>query len=187
MIILRKEFAKLVSEGQKKEYPRSTLLRMKSTLSGLIWRMVTCGPWESFTSMRKVTLFHVTVYVYVMKDDRLFFSLCRISATQILQSSGFDKSRPSVIDTFTDILIRYIDLLGSTAKTFAEVAGRSSVHLEDLRGAFENTGVFFKEEGVEEFILWCKGGAVQEARRVSGVGSRDTRDWLSSGCAWQQN
>ncbi|KAG5520131.1 hypothetical protein PMAC_001207 [Pneumocystis sp. 'macacae'] len=121
--------------------------------------------------------------------ERFFFALARISAIQILRSAGISRAKHSVMDSFTDIFIRYLLLLGTTAKKFAEMSGRPLVQMEDLRAAMENIGLLDTSSGeddvepVETFINWCKGPFTAELRHISGQESRPDHSnvgWLDS-------
>ncbi|KAG4303835.1 hypothetical protein PORY_002764 [Pneumocystis oryctolagi] len=121
--------------------------------------------------------------------ERFFFALARISAIQILRSAGISRAKHSVTDSFTDIFIRYLLLLGTTAKHFAEMSGRPFVEMEDLRAAMENTGVLGVSsieddvEPVNIFLEWCKGSFAEELRHISGQESKPDHPnigWLDS-------
>ncbi|ODQ50695.1 hypothetical protein SAICODRAFT_21362 [Saitoella complicata NRRL Y-17804] len=73
--------------------------------------------------------------------DTFYFSLARISALQILRASGIDRARPSVIDSFTDILVRYLLLLATSARDNAILAGREGADVLDVRTAMGECGV----------------------------------------------
>ncbi|BFZ64472.1 hypothetical protein YB2330_005618 [Saitoella coloradoensis] len=73
--------------------------------------------------------------------DTFYFSLARISALQILRASGIDRARPSVIDSFTDILVRYLLLLATSARDNAVLAGREGADVLDVRTAMGEYGV----------------------------------------------
>lgn len=106
--------------------------------------------------------------------ERFFFALARISAIQIMRSAGISRAKHSVTDSFTDIFIRCLLLLGTTAKHFAEMSGRPLVEMEDLRAAMETTGVLSASSGeddvepIKEFIEWCKSSSTAELRHISG-------------------
>ncbi|KTW30598.1 hypothetical protein T552_00315 [Pneumocystis carinii B80] len=110
--------------------------------------------------------------------ERFFFSLARISAIQVLRSAGITRAKPVVADSFTDIFIRYLVLLGTTAKHFAEISGRPLVEMEDLRAAMESIGLLGVSsaeddvEPIEIFLNWCKGNFTAELRQLSGQESK---------------
>ncbi|TGZ77388.1 hypothetical protein EX30DRAFT_295641, partial [Ascodesmis nigricans] len=114
-----------------------------------------------------------------MSDADLFFSLLRISAAQILRAAGLTTAKPSVLDAFTDILRRYLILLGTTTRDMAELNNRIEPDISDVRKALEHVGlirpinVFSDPEdgdtrGVEAFVEWFRGGQEREMRRVAG-------------------
>jgi histone H3/H4 len=77
-------------------------------------------------------------------DNPFYFSIARISAAQILRAAGLDRSKPSTLDALTDILVRYIHLLGTQSMLFALAAGREEVSIRDARMAMEELGVIAK-------------------------------------------
>ena len=77
-------------------------------------------------------------------DNPFYFNLARISSAQILRAAGSDRTRPSTLDTLTDILIRYLHLLGTESMSFALAAGRREADIRDVRLAMESIGVIAK-------------------------------------------
>jgi transcription initiation factor TFIID subunit 3 len=77
-------------------------------------------------------------------DNPFYFSLARISAAQILRAAGIDRTRPSTLDTLTDILIRYLHLLGTQSTSFTLAAGRPLSDIRDVRLAMEDLGIISK-------------------------------------------
>ncbi|KAA8894129.1 hypothetical protein FN846DRAFT_975739 [Sphaerosporella brunnea] len=115
-----------------------------------------------------------------MSDSELFFSLLRISAIQALRAAGITTAKPSVVDSFTDIVARYLMLLGSTTKDMAEGAGRLHAELDDVRMALEHVGIVrplnvFNDphdedtRGVDTLVEWFRGPQAKEMRRVAGT------------------
>jgi transcription initiation factor TFIID subunit 3 len=76
-----------------------------------------------------------------MSDPDLNFALLRITASQALRSAGITSTRPSVLDAVTDLLSRYLVLLGSTTRAIAERSNRSQAELCDVRMAMEDVGL----------------------------------------------
>jgi histone H3/H4 len=77
-------------------------------------------------------------------DHPFYFSLARISAAQILRAAGIDRTRPSTLDTVTDLLIRYLHLLGTQSMSFALHSGHTECNVRDIRLAMEEIGVIAK-------------------------------------------
>ncbi|CCX34866.1 Bromodomain associated-domain-containing protein [Pyronema domesticum] len=115
-----------------------------------------------------------------MSESELFFSLLRITAAQTLRAAGLTTAKPSVVDAFTDITLRYLLLLGQTTASFAEASGRLQPEVDDIRLALEHVGairpvnIFNDPEdedtrGVDILIEWFKGPQAAEMRRVAGI------------------
>lgn len=111
-------------------------------------------------------------------------ALLRPPIIQILRAAGYHSTRPSVMDTLTDIAARYLLLLGTSA---AEHAANSHPEdpiptLEDIRLALLDAGALrpqmrdYEEDwrgkedlrGLEGFLSWFQGPANREIRRVAG-------------------
>ncbi|KAI5850406.1 hypothetical protein DFP73DRAFT_491666 [Morchella snyderi] len=116
-----------------------------------------------------------------MSDQELFFALLRVSAAQALRAAGLTTAKPSVLDAVTDIMSRYLTLLGSTTRHFAESSGRTHAELPDARLALEHVGLLrplniFSDRddedtrAVDAFVEWMKGAQAAEMRRVAGFG-----------------
>lgn len=52
-------------------------------------------------------------------EESFYFALLRISMTQILKASGFDKCKPLVLNTVTELYIKYLELVLASAKKFS--------------------------------------------------------------------
>ncbi|KAK7203546.1 hypothetical protein BZA70DRAFT_291132 [Myxozyma melibiosi] len=108
-------------------------------------------------------------------SSELFYSFLRISTAQTLRASGIDRCPPSVLDTLTDLTIRYMTLLSTKATANAYICGRGEVELGDLRFAMEQAGMLrptrmldetvndgevwgidVEDEGLERFLEWCR-------------------------------
>lgn len=125
-------------------------------------------------------------------NAQFHFALARVSAIQLLRSTGIDRARPSVIESLADIMVQYIQLLGIKSKEAAESAGRHACELEDAREALERVGSVRvttrqnarEEEGVVQFITWCMSDEATHMRRIAGEGQDEmgeevTADWLN--------
>lgn len=77
-------------------------------------------------------------------DNSFYFSLARISTAQILRAAGIDRTKPSTLDTLTDILIRHLHLLATQSTHFTLAAGRSESDIRDVRLAMEDIGIIAK-------------------------------------------
>lgn len=111
-------------------------------------------------------------------------ALLRPPIIQILRAAGYHSARPSVLDTLTDLTIRYLLLLGSSA---AEHAANShpddpAPTLADIQLALQDAGALrpqmkgFEEDwrgeedlrGLEAFMAWFTGPVNREIRRIAG-------------------
>ncbi|CCD24275.1 Taf3p NDAI_0C06160 [Naumovozyma dairenensis CBS 421] len=77
-----------------------------------------------------------------------YFGLLRVSMIQLLKSQGFDKSKPTTIDTITDLYLKFLTLLISEITRIAQArAGNhnelldQSVVLQDITLAMTNLGI----------------------------------------------
>ncbi|KAJ8097993.1 hypothetical protein POJ06DRAFT_214578 [Lipomyces tetrasporus] len=117
-------------------------------------------------------------------SSELFYSFLRITTAQILRASGIDRCPPSVLDTMTDLAMRYMTLLSIRAAKYAALCGRKEPDVGDIRMAMEATGGLrpmrildefpdedkddlAEDEGLQRFIEWCY-NATKEFNTVAG-------------------
>ncbi|KAK9455615.1 hypothetical protein V1511DRAFT_458440 [Dipodascopsis uninucleata] len=134
-------------------------------------------------------------------SSELFYSFFRITIAQILRSAGIDRCAPSVLDTLTDITIRYMALLANKAISNAILCGRDEPLLSDVRMAMESAGGLkptrlldesedeeleedneeaydprqVNDEGLQRFYEWCFTTA-REMRSI--IGNQELIDGL---------
>ncbi|KAJ6257676.1 Transcription initiation factor [Drechslerella dactyloides] len=111
--------------------------------------------------------------------EQFYFSLLRISTAQMLRHAGLAGSRPSVLDTLTDMTARYLTLLGTTARSITESSERTTSELTDALLAMEHLGLLKPltiytpdlndTRAVDNFIAWAKSPEVEELRKLAGV------------------
>lgn len=121
-------------------------------------------------------------------------SLLRPCILHILRASGYHSTRPSVLDTLTDLAARYITLLAST--TLAHAAQNQDIPelsleiaIQDVRMAMQDCGVLGPEKsfedqeregedmrGVEAFLEWAHGKRNREIRRIALEGAEGARE-----------
>lgn len=125
----------------------------------------------------------------------LHHSLLRPSVLHILRAAGYHSTRPSVLDTLTDLAARYMLLL--TQSTANHAALNHSVpelaleiSITDVRMAMQDCGSLAPEKvmeqqefdgqedlrGVENFIAWAMGPANHEIRRIALEGGEGAKE-----------
>lgn len=78
--------------------------------------------------------------------DDFYFSLLRVSMLQLLKSTGFDKARPSTVDIFTDLYVKWLGLMLSEinklsmARYSTETDDTNNIALQDITQAMINLG-----------------------------------------------
>jgi transcription initiation factor TFIID subunit 3 len=119
-----------------------------------------------------------------MSGPNFHNALLRPPIIQILRATGFHSTRPSVLDTLTDIAARYIMLLGSSAADHAINSHPDDPvpNLDDIRLALQDAGALRPQmrdaeetwrgeedlRGLEAFLSWFSGPANREIRRIAG-------------------
>lgn len=129
-----------------------------------------------------------------MSANNLHNALLRPPIIQILRAAGFHSTRPSVLDTLTDLTARYLLLLGSSTAEHANNShpGDPIPTIEDVRLALQDAGAIPRtssripseedllqwqkngEEGrdefygLESFLSWFEGPVNREIRRIAG-------------------
>lgn len=125
----------------------------------------------------------------------LHHALLRPCILHILRAAGYHSTRPSVLDTLTDLAARYIVLLAQTAADHASLNHNEpelavEVSLQDVRMAMQDCGLLLPEKileeqefdgvedtrGVDGFIAWATGPGNKEIRRVALEGVDGTKD-----------
>ena len=125
-------------------------------------------------------------------QSQLNHSLLRPCILHILRAAGYQGTRPSVLDTLTDLAARYILLLAQSAASHAADDGELEISVLDVRLAMQECGALLPEKviedqmfdpdepedtrGVDAFIAWATGPENTEIRRVAlegGDGSKD--------------
>ncbi|CAL9734375.1 transcription initiation factor TFIID subunit 3 [Monosporozyma servazzii] len=78
--------------------------------------------------------------------DDFYFSLLRVSMLQLLKSIGFDKSKPSTVDIFTDLYVKWLELMLkdvnklAMARQSGETDDNNNIALQDITQAMINLG-----------------------------------------------
>ena len=118
-------------------------------------------------------------------------SLLRPCVLHILRAAGYHSTRPSVLDTLTDLAARYMYLLAQSTMTHATINHTElGVTIQDVRMAMQDCGAMapeksledqdFDEEedmsGVEDFVSWATGGCNREIRRVALEGGDGAKE-----------
>lgn len=119
-----------------------------------------------------------------MSSPSLHNALFRPPIIQILRAAGFHATRPSVLDTVTDLSANYLMILASSAAAHAANShpGDPIPALEDVYQALQDVGALrpqlrdWEEDwqgeedtrGLDAFLSWFSGPANREIRRIAG-------------------
>ncbi|KAE9373006.1 hypothetical protein N431DRAFT_373169 [Stipitochalara longipes BDJ] len=125
----------------------------------------------------------------------LHHSLLRPCILQILRAAGYHSTRPSVLDTLTDLAARYMFLLAQTTAKHASVNHNDpelslEISIQDVRMAMQDCGALIPEKtleeqefdgqedtrGVDMFVAWAMGKVNSEIRRVALEGSDGSKE-----------
>ena len=136
----------------------------------------------------------------------LHHSLLRPCVLHILRAAGYHSTRPSVLDTLTDLAARYMVLLAQSAVTHAALNHNEpelalEVCLQDVRMAMQDCGALLPEKvleeqefdgeedtrGVDNFIAWAMGAGSKEIRRVALEGVDGAKDDYLTGKLWMRS
>ncbi|EDO17501.1 hypothetical protein Kpol_1058p38 [Vanderwaltozyma polyspora DSM 70294] len=105
-------------------------------------------------------------------NAEFFFGLVRISMLQLLKAHGFDKCKPSTVNTVTDLYIRFLELFMNEITKMADSRQDEddTVALQDITLAMQNLGIIkpvdmldvYDENpelpsdlGLQKFKEWC--------------------------------
>ncbi|KAG4412122.1 hypothetical protein IFR04_014743 [Cadophora malorum] len=125
----------------------------------------------------------------------LHHSLLRPCILHILRAAGYHSTRPSVLDTLTDLAARYMFLLAQTTANHASLNHNApelslEIAIQDVRMAMQDCGALgpektFEEQewegiedtrGVDSFLAWARGPDNREIRRVALEGAEGAKD-----------
>ncbi|GMM44181.1 Taf3 protein [Pichia kluyveri] len=123
-----------------------------------------------------------------MSKHRFYFHLLEMTIVQMLKAQGFDKAANNrIIEIFTDIAIRYIDLLVKTIVKYMELRGDYHPNIKDLSRTFLELGVFTPNKkldknsknpitlkGIDNFEKWFNSEINERMREVG----RPNREFL---------
>ncbi|CEP63564.1 Taf3p LALA0_S08e05468g [Lachancea lanzarotensis] len=118
-------------------------------------------------------------------NKEFFFSVLRISMLQLLKSQGFDKAPPTIVNAFTDLYVRFLQLLTLEVMKLSQsrMDEYEDIALQDLSQALVNVGLLkpmnvldvydenpelLSDLGMQRFKNWCLHSAMpSEARAVA--------------------
>ncbi|KAJ5233097.1 hypothetical protein N7468_006053 [Penicillium chermesinum] len=119
-----------------------------------------------------------------MSGHDLHDALLRPPILQILRAQGFHSTRPSVVESLSDLTARYIMILASSTASHAANAHPDDPvpDLEDVYQALQDAGALrpqlreWEEDwqdaedlrGLESFLGWVTGPTHREIRRIAG-------------------
>lgn len=119
-------------------------------------------------------------------NEAFFHGLLRVSMLQLLSARGFDRALPTTVDTFTDLYVKYMELITHELKEVMQARGDryglECVSLQDLTLTLQNLGVTKPVDlldlygqrnpednydvGMEKFKSWCLGEQNKSLRQV---------------------
>ncbi|KAL8387695.1 hypothetical protein RB595_009733 [Gaeumannomyces hyphopodioides] len=115
----------------------------------------------------------------------LFHALLRPSVLQILRASGYQITKPAVLDSLTDLAAQYLLVLcRQTAAHASDNGSDLCPGLVDVRMALEDCGALGPDlpgddpQGAQDFVDWFAGPRNAEIRRVALDGEDEATDWL---------
>lgn len=119
-----------------------------------------------------------------MSGSNLQNALLRPPIIQILRATGFHSTRPSVLDTLTDLTARYMMFLASSTISHAANSHPDDPvpALEDVYQALQDAGALQPQKreweedwegaedlrGLDGFLSWFSGPSSREIRRIAG-------------------
>ena len=121
----------------------------------------------------------------------LHHSLLRPCVLHILRAAGYHSTRPSVLDTVTDIAGRYMSLLATAAAKYSNSNHPElELNVQDVRMAMQECGALAPEKileeqiydgeedtrGVDAFLEWAMGPENKEIRRIALEGGEEGKE-----------
>lgn len=104
--------------------------------------------------------------------DEFHFAVARVATAHICRAAGIERSNRAVLDAFTDILVRYLMLLGRTAQAACAARDDENAGVDDAMLAIAKCGAVKQAAALDaayavdvvEFLRWLRGP--QQARMV---------------------
>ena len=138
-----------------------------------------------FAALLLSTVLKDILYNFNMSSPNLHNALLRPPIIQVLRAAGYHATRPSVLDTLTDLVANYIMILASSATSHAANShpGDPAPALEDIYQALQDVGALrphlrdWEEDwqgeedtrGLDTFLSWFSGPTNREIRRIAGL------------------
>ncbi|AET41148.1 Taf3p Ecym_7313 [Eremothecium cymbalariae DBVPG len=99
------------------------------------------------------------------------FGILRISMMQLLKAHGFDRAKPSTIDTFADLYIKFFSLLLQEVQklALARMTADDSICLQDITLALQNLGLVKPVDILDVYEA--------NPELPSDIGFRRLKDW----------
>ncbi|KAH3680507.1 hypothetical protein WICMUC_000295 [Wickerhamomyces mucosus] len=122
-----------------------------------------------------------------MGNSDFNFALLRITIIQILRSIGVDRCSPHILDIFTDLYIRHLQLLSQELISLLSVTGRKEIEIQDITQSLINLkllnpvkildifetypqeNINIKNSKAEMFLYWVIGNIPENSRIVAKI------------------
>ncbi|AMD22325.1 HGL015Wp [Eremothecium sinecaudum] len=103
-----------------------------------------------------------------------YFRLLRVSMIQLLKAHGFDRAKPSTVDTFTDLYIRFLSLLLQELRMLAaaRMAMDGTIYIQDLSLALQNVGLIKPMDLLDVYD--------ENSELPGDVGLQKLKDWCEN-------
>ena len=123
-----------------------------------------------------------------MSSHTLYTSLLRPPILHILRATGFQSTKPAVLDTLVDLTAGYLVLLARTTASHALINHNDlTPTITDVRMALQDVGALRPQRsvmeeqcrdeedmrGVEAFVEWMMGDLNKEIRRIAGLAATE--------------
>jgi len=124
----------------------------------------------------------------------VFHALLRPAVLQILRAAGYQGTKAAVLDSLTDLAVRYFYRLCELTAIYAAHNGTDdrAPSVVDVRLALQQVGALLPEKteleqeyldiedvrGTEAFLAWIQGPVNREIKRIALDGNDEARDYL---------
>lgn len=72
-------------------------------------------------------------------------ALARVAVGQLAENAGYESVQESAVDVLSELMIKYITELSTTAHGYAELANRTSINIHDLLLGLDDVGTSVPE------------------------------------------
>lgn len=96
----------------------------------------------------------------ISRNEEFVQAIAKMAVAQVCESSGFQGFQQSALDTLSDITVRYMNQIGKTAVSNANLSGRTECNVFDVLQGLEDLGMSQGFSGASEIDRGLAGSGI---------------------------